>query len=117
MIQVPAPVAVTLVLAFLGLVFAFGRILLNQFEKRMAERFQAQDRERDVRLRAIEETQQRENLRMGALIDEVRRISQVLPLEYVRREDWIRFSAQIDHKLDRLAELVLNQGVTPRARD
>lgn len=98
MIQISASVAVTLVIAFLGLVFAFGKILLGQFEKRMDERLQATDKV------IVEESR-----RITGLTTKVDNLMQLLPLEYVRREDWIRFSAQIDTKLDRLAELVLDR--------
>lgn len=106
MIQISGSVAATLVIAFIACVFAFGRILLSQFEKRMQER-----------LHSIDNAQKRENARLSSLIEEVNTLSRLLPLEYVRREDWIRFSAAIDHKLDRLAELVLSiPGGNHRAR-
>lgn len=107
MIQISAQIAAMLALAFLGCVFAFGKLLLSQFEARIAER-----------LSAIKEQINRDSETVKALRDQVQLLGQTLPLEYVRREDWIRFSASIDHKLDRLAELVIESkmGVV-RARD
>lgn len=106
MIQISTPVAVTLLLSFLGCVFGFGKLLLGQFEKRMAER-----------LRALDSSQQAEAARIAELGRKVDHLAQLLPLEYVRREDWIRFSAAIDNKLDRLADLVMKIPGGNRARD
>lgn len=39
---------------------------------------------------------------------EVEQSNRQLPLEYVRREDWIRFSASIDAKLDSLAKMMID---------
>lgn len=105
MIEISPQIAATLVLAILGMTFGFGKVLLTQFEKRMNERFNAQDTLREARLKSIEETQLRENIRLNTLTQDYHSLSQLLPMQYVRREDWIRFSAQIDHKLDRLGEL------------
>ncbi len=105
MIQITPQIAVVLGLAFLGLVFGFGRMLLSQFEKRMNERFDAQDKQRDARLKAIEDKQSVENLRLTNLSNEVHSLNSILPLRYVQRDDWIRFASQIDHKIDRLGEL------------
>lgn len=111
MIQVSPQVAVMLVLAFLGCVFAFGRILLQQFERRMNERFTAIDKTHALEVSAVQGQQQADGERLARLIDEVRILGSNLPLQYVRREDWIRFSSSIDHKLDRLAELVMKTGL------
>jgi hypothetical protein len=105
-IVVTPQVAVALVVAFLGLVFGFGRMLLNQFEKRMAERFDAQDELRDARLRSIENKQAEEKVRIDTLTGLVQHLTVSLPTEYVRREDWIRMSSTIDHKLDKVGEIV-----------
>lgn len=105
MIEISIQVAVALALAFLGLVFGFGRVLLSQFEKRMAERFQAQTESRNERLRGIEEKQATEITRLANLANDVHALTNLLPLRYVQRDDWIRFASQIDHKIDRLGEL------------
>jgi hypothetical protein len=39
---------------------------------------------------------------------EVELLNRSLPLEYVRREDWIRFSSSIDSKLDRLHAILMS---------
>lgn len=99
MIQISTGIAVTLILAIFAMMFGFGKILLSQFNKSLDERFinneQAQSQ--------IRESIRKESER----IDTLSKLLQSLPLEYVRREDWIRFSAVIDNKLDRLADLTI----------
>lgn len=105
-IQLSMSTAAVLIIAFLSLVFGFGLVLMRQFEKRMAEKFASQAELRD---QEKENSQKRMGVLEGdmrGLIGRVERMSIKLPLEYVRREDWIRFSTTIDTKLDRLAELV-----------
>lgn len=113
-IQIPVGVGATLLVAFLGLVFAFGRVLLSQFEKRMDERAKAAQELREKETQGIDESMQQlrerisfENGRISTLTEKLETFMSTLPLEYVRREDWIRFSATIDTKLDRLADMFL----------
>ena len=117
MIEIPLPAAVSLVLAFLGCMFAFGKILLAQFDRRIADRFSAQDKAWDLQLDALKTRQAEENIQLAHLREKLDDLSRVLPLEYVRREDHIRFSAVIDHKLDRLAELVMQTRGNSNARN
>lgn len=91
---------------FLGIVWGFGRVLLAQFEKRMDERFQAINELREARLKAIEDRQATENIRITNMGNELNSLANLLPLRFVQRDDWIRFASQIDHKIDRLGELV-----------
>ncbi len=46
----------------------------------------------------------RDNARWDELEHSVFELRAALPLEYVRREDWIRFSATLDAKFDALRE-------------
>lgn len=94
MIQISVPVAITLLVAFLGGVAGFGKLLLHLYDLRASERHTQ-----------VAQALQREAERLTELQRRVDAINHTLPLEYVRREDWIRFSASIDAKLDRLAEL------------
>lgn len=87
-----------------GLVVSFGRVLLGQFEKRMREAFDAQEKLRDARLKAIEDRQEREGQLVKQLVDEMRRMAADLPMRYVQREEHIRVSTVIDAKLDRINE-------------
>jgi intein-encoded DNA endonuclease-like protein len=87
-------VAVATFLLLLIAMGGFGRVLLSQSEKRNAERFA------EVEHRLSEEAKRLQELRQDVV-----RINQTLPSEYVRREDWIRFQAVLETKLDRLFEL------------
>jgi len=95
MISISTTNAIVLFLAFAGLVAGFGRILVSQFETRMNDRFLA-----------VTKALADESARLRDLTNRVDQLHHALPLEYVRREDWTRFSALIDAKLDRVAELV-----------
>jgi hypothetical protein len=46
----------------------------------------------------------REASRVDGLARELTDLKINLPLEYVRRDDWIRFSSTIDGKIDRMRE-------------
>lgn len=112
MIEISWQVAAVLLIAYIGGLGAFGKVLLSQFEKRMDERREA-NAEAIARL---EKTLSEESRRMREMEQKIATAVSDLPLHYVRREDWVRFSATIDHKLDRLAELVMKQGGNPDAR-
>ena len=92
------------IVAVIGLVIGFSRLLLSQFEKRMDERFDAQDRMRESRLEMIERNLSTESQRIQLLTEKIDAAAARMPMEYVRRDDWIRFSSTIDAKLDRLNE-------------
>lgn len=85
--------AATVAAAVLGLVLALGKAALSQFERRQAERFEA-----------LQKSIHEDSKDLRALKSEFETHLKSLPLEYVRREDWIRFSSVIDTKLDRLNE-------------
>ncbi len=84
---------------FLGVFVWVGQMLVSQITKRLS-----------AKLDSLEAT-------CTSLEAEVEQLNRQLPLEYVRREDWIRFSASIDSKLDRLAEMLMRQAPqgVPRA--
>ena len=103
MIQITLPVAATLLVAFFGLILGFGKLLLSQFEKRMDERQKVME----ARLSELRNSVTRESSRITEVGNSITEFMNKLPLEYVRREDWIRFSATIDTKLDRLADLFI----------
>lgn len=116
-IEISPQLAFAMLIAFMGCIFGFGRILLSQFEKRMNDRFKAIDKVHAAEVKSMQEQLQTESVQLAGLREEVKSLGRILPLEYVRREDWIRFSSAIDHKLDRLAELVMNIAGDKRARN
>lgn len=77
-----------LLLAFFGFVFGFGRVLLNQIEKRLNDRFSAVEA-------AADEWHRLEKEFLSWRAD--------LPLNYVRREDYIRNQTVLEAKFDALA--------------
>lgn len=79
--------------AVFGLFVAVAKLGLAQFEKRIGEKFAA-----------LEKSIGEENQQVRDLKNKVDALTALLPVEYVRREDWIRFSTVIDTKLDRLGE-------------
>lgn len=86
-------VIVTVGAAVLALLVAFGRMALGQFERRIGAGFEQ-----------LQTSIAGEREQMAAMKRQLETLSQTLPIEYVRREDWIRFSSVIDAKLDRLGE-------------
>jgi len=98
-----------LLITFLGCVFGFGKVLGGQIDRRLDEKFQAQETAREAGAKSL-----REHIdRYIALGD--RTASQVtnlerdflkwqadLPVHYVRREDYVRGQTVIEAKLDAL---------------
>lgn len=97
-------VAVTVGAAVLGLLIAFGRMALGQFERRIGASFEQ-----------LQASIAGEREQVAAIKRQVEALSQSLPIEYVRREDWIRFSNVIDSKLDRLSDQARSDSSQTRA--
>jgi hypothetical protein len=82
---------ITLLLMFLGAVWAFGKVLLVQIEKRIDQRF-------DVQTTLLQGTTGKvEKLERDFLLWRAE-----LPIHYVRREDYVRGQSIIESKLDAL---------------
>lgn len=84
---------ILLFMAFCGSVAGFGKVLLDQFEKRLNERFAGME---GATAKAMDVERQLLELRAD------------LPLHYVRREDYIRGQSVIEAKLDGLAVRIEN---------
>lgn len=82
---------VSLMLSFMGFIFAAGKILLAQIEKRLSERFDA-----------LERSRQQSEINWSRLERELLEFRADMPLNYVRREDYIRGQTVIEAKLDAL---------------
>ncbi len=80
---------ISLLLSFFGFLFAAGRILLTQIEKRFHERFSALEM---ACYQNVKTASRSEKTFLEFRAD--------LPLKYVRREDHIRVQNIIDTKLD-----------------
>ena len=81
----------TLLSGFAGLIFTAGRLIAAQFESRINERFDVLQKAREAEVAGITNLE-REFLRFQA----------DLPLQYVRREDYVRGQSVIEAKLDAL---------------
>lgn len=80
-----------------GAGFALAKLALGQFEKRLESRFKALE---DLGKKQAEEWQRIER--------ELMKLQADLPLNYVRREDYIRNQSVIEAKLDGLAIRIEN---------
>lgn len=99
--------AVGLLLAFLGAAAALGRLLLGQVEKRLDARFTAMD----SRFMGLEKASNVEAAEWRRVERELLDLRADLPLNYVRREDYIRGQSVIEAKLDGLALRMENQSL------
>lgn len=111
---------ILLLLAFLGMVSGFGKVLLDQIEKRLGERFAGQERLRveaqkhwDTKFSSIEAASREESSQWQRIERELLSLKAELPTQYVRREDYIRNQTVIEAKIDRVfgkLELLQLQG-------
>lgn len=113
--------AISLLGIFTTLVFGLVKLLLWQFEKRLDERFSAQETARkeasqiwEGNFAKVLNRQDKDAEALRRLENEFLRFKGELPLEYVRREDWVRGQSVIEAKLDGLAlkfeNLLLKKG-------
>ncbi len=106
---------VTLLITFLGFLFAAGKVLLAQIDRRLNERFAAMESARetagrhwDEKFAALLEQNKREAEGWQSLEREFLRFQADLPLNYVRREDYVRNQTVIEAKLDAVALKIEN---------
>ena len=112
---------ITLLLSFLGFLFAAGRLLLSQIDRRLDDRFEAIEKAREDGQASWRQTftqhlneERRETELMRNIEREFLRFQADLPLQYVRREDYVRGQSVIEAKLDALynkLEVVQMKGV------
>ena len=101
---------ILLLLAFFGCVFAFSRTLLGQFEKRLEEKFKAQEESRVAGSASLRDGIEKYTVQGVRTADQVQQLERDflkwqadMPLQYVRREDYVRNQTIIESKLDGLA--------------
>jgi hypothetical protein len=106
---------VGLLLGFLGVVFTFGKLLLAQIEQRLDQRFKAIDEANkatsthwDTRFAELMDQNRREADGWQRIEKDFLRFQAELPLQYVRREDYVRNQTVIEAKLDSLALKIEN---------
>ena len=101
--------ALTLLGIFTTLVFGLVKLLLAQFEKRLAERFAAQDKARqeagkhwEDNFAKVLERKEKDADALKSLEHSFLRFQAELPLQYVRREDYVRNQTVLEAKIDRV---------------
>lgn len=95
---------ISLLLAFFGCVGGFGKVLLDQIEKREAERHSTLE----AQLKSIERATREEAAQWQRVERELLALKAELPLHYVRRDDFVRIQSIIESKLDGLALRIEN---------
>src|SRR3990167_4793995 len=110
MMQMDLGTVATLMGVFATIITGLVKLLLWQFEKRLGERFAGQDEARKVASQHWEDSFASVIERQDKDADALQKLDRAflhfkaeLPLEYVRREDWVRGQSVIEAKLDGLA--------------
>lgn len=105
--------AVSLLIALGSMFFAAGRMLVNQFDSRLNQRFNALDVSRidsqnhwDAKFATLEKATSADAEEWRRIERDFMKFQAALPLEYQRREDAIRDQSRIESKLDGLANLI-----------
>ena len=98
-----------LLITFLGCVFGFAKVLGGQIDKRLDEKFQAQETARDAGAKSLREHIDRHIALGDRTATQVTNLERDflkwqadLPVQYVRREDYVRGQTVIEAKLDAL---------------
>lgn len=101
--------------AFISATFAAGKLLVAQFERRLNDRFIAQDESRaegqkhwDTKFAALEQAAANECKEFQRIEREILIMKADMPVQYVRRDDYIRNQTIIEAKIDGLAVRIEN---------
>lgn len=95
----------------IGLIASYWALLKlagAQFEKRLDEKFAAQERAREEGRRAWDERAKRIETKQDQLDQDVRRILIELPRDYVTRTEYLRRETLIEAKIDQLSLRIEN---------
>ncbi len=114
---------ILLLLAFFGCMGAFGRALLQQFDKRLDERFSSQEKSRTeaqqnwaARFDSLQKSAESEREEWRRIERDLLKLMADLPVNYVRREDWVRSQTIVEGKIDGLA-LRIENAILRKAND
>jgi len=106
---------ILMLFAFFGCVAGFGKVLFAQFDSQLDQRFGAQERSRDVaqqhwvqRFDALQKAAEAEREEWRRIERDLLKLMASLPLDYVRREDWVRNQTILESKIDGLAMKIEN---------
>lgn len=101
---------VLLLLAFFGACGAFGKLLLSQLQRHMDDRFELLEAARaeqhlqlSRRLESLGDARKQDAEQWRTIERELMVLQRELPLNYVRREDYVQAVATIMAKLDGMA--------------
>jgi hypothetical protein len=104
-----------LLTAFVVAMFTVGKLLIGQFDRRLNERFVAQDLARkesqkhwDTKFTALENAAAAEANEWRRIERDILLMKAELPNQYVRRDDYIRNQSVIESKIDGLAVRIEN---------
>ncbi|MBJ9695478.1 MULTISPECIES: hypothetical protein [Burkholderia cepacia complex] len=90
---------VSMLATFIGLLIAAGKVLIVQIERHQSDR----DQKQEDQLKAMLEQISRQADNTARLERDFLRFQADLPLQYVRREDYVRNQTVIEAKLDAIA--------------
>lgn len=88
--------------------WALGKMLMGSYEKRLDERFNAQDKAREEGKRTYDERAKKMEEKQRELEKDVRQILIELPRDYVARADYMRRETLIEAKIDQLSLRIEN---------
>lgn len=105
----------SLLTAFTVVMFTAGKLLIGQFDRRLTERFTAQDVARkesqkhwDTKFTGMENAAAAEAKEWQRIERDILLMKAELPNQYVRRDDYIRNQSVIESKIDGLAIRIEN---------
>lgn len=109
-------VAGAVVLALASATFTVGKLLIGQFERRLDDRFEVQEsssratsqRHWDARFLGLEQAAVSEAKEWQRIEREILTMKADLPVQYIRRDDYIRNQTIIEAKIDGLAMRIEN---------
>lgn len=106
---------ISLLSAFCAACGAFGKLLLDQMQRHLDERFQVQEEARQEghqqlarRLDAIEAAKREEAHQWLRVERELLELKADLPMRFVQREDYVRGQSVLEAKFDALALKIEN---------
>lgn len=98
-----------LLISFFGFASAAGKLLLRQINTRLDERFNSLEVTRSTADQAMKDELRRHTDEEGKAVEQMNRLERdfmawraEMPIQYVRREDYIRGQSVIEAKLDAL---------------
>jgi hypothetical protein len=108
-------IAASLLSAIGVLLFSAGKLLVKQFERRLDERFEGLERARsestrhwDNKFESLQQAAADNEREMRRMERDVMTLKADLPINYVRREDYIRNQSILEAKIDGVAIRIEN---------